>query len=78
MNYLEKKAAAQLTAPEAAMEQRTTAQTGGDRALVRCPTCAQMRPGFAVFETTPAERAAYPGTATWACDGERSRWARGL
>lgn len=41
---------------------------------VRCPACGQWRPGFTVVQLGEAE-AALRGT-DWACDGDRTRWAR--
>jgi hypothetical protein len=41
---------------------------------VRCPACGQWRPGFTLSPLDPTE-AAVRGT-DWACDGDRTRWAR--
>lgn len=41
---------------------------------VQCPACGQWRPGFTVAELS-TEDAALRGVS-WACDGDRTRWAR--
>lgn len=54
-----------------ALERRTR----GTRDEVKCPLCQAWRPGFCVTELNAAEQLLHG--AAWACDADRTKWARG-
>ncbi len=63
-----------LALPEAERPDLETRERMAGVVEVRCPACSQWRPGFTVAPLDSAQ-VAVRGT-DWACDGDRTRWAR--
>ena len=63
-----------LETPETERPALETRQRTPGKIEARCPACGAWRPGFTIAPLSPTE-AALRGV-TWACDGDRTLWAR--
>lgn len=66
MNWLQ-------SAPESRPDLETRERIPG-KVEARCPACGAWRPGFTIAALSPADAALHG--VDWACDGDRTRWAR--